>query len=586
MVVKPSLQARVYACLDHAPERRAIAFGDPQGRFSWLSREEFYRRGVGAALQLIDHGLARGDVCVIVLPSRAQTASMLFGTLLVGAVPVLVAPPSLQRFNSDLLRILNHTVRKTGARVVVHDESLETVRSAAGRARQRTRFLLAGDEIPVACASGEIGRVLPAETDVAAMQLTSGTTGLPRICVWEHHGVLAALDGMANAMKLSDSDVCFNWTPLYHDMGLVNNFFLCLTRGLPMVLQNPNDFVRNPASWLRGLADTGATLTWSPNFGFAMAAERITDEELDGVRLDRVHSFWNAAERIHLESMLAFGERFAPYGVSLDALKTNFGCAENVGGATFSDPDGRFVVEHVDRTVFQEKRIADAVPADTEGHRSVPVVGVGRPHTSMKIKILSRAGKPLPDGHIGEVALDTPSRMVGYLKDAAATRRALYGDLLRTGDLGYLRGRELFWVGRVKERVNLRGKKLDPSDFERALLGVEGLRKGCFAAFGVPDPALGTERLVILSEVREPVSRSTRQIADEIRQGVYLQVDVTVSDVVLVRPGTLAKTSSGKRRHNHFGRLYEEGGLRAFIVEDDAQQSAGPVGNHGGNNRE
>jgi fatty-acyl-CoA synthase len=562
--VSISLQSRLYALLDKEPEARAIAFYTDHGNYSWQSREQLHHRAAGYAARLRDYGLNRGDTCVLVLPSGEYCAAMIVAILLLGAVPLLMAPPVLraQAAYSNLIQILNCVIRKTRPRVVVCPESMANLRENLEKGRPSTRFLFG--EGDVAATPVTVTLETPAETDVAAMQLTSGTTGFPRVCVWKQKGVLAALDGMATAMKLREEDICLNWTPLYHDMGLVNNFFLCLTGGVPLVMLSPLDFVKTPALWLRALSQTGATITWSPNFGFAISARRVQDDEMEGVRLDGVRAFWNAAERIHAETMHTFHERFAPFGVRLEALKTNYGCAENVGGSTFSDPDGMFVVERIDRSILQEKGIAQPVADSENDAQTVVVVGVGRPHPAVRIEILSRAGRPLPSGHIGEVALETASRMVGYLKDAHATRRAIYGNLLRTGDLGYLRDGELFWVGRVRERITVRGIKLDPSDFEPILLQIPGLRHGNFAAFGVDNEEQGTQRIVIISEVRDSTSRSPEQICDEIRSGVFQRLGVNVSDIVLVRPGTLSKTSSGKRRHRYFQSLYMEGKLKRF----------------------
>lgn len=560
-----SLQTRLYARLEKEPGGRAIAFYNDPDSYFWYTREQFHNRAAGYAAQLADSGLGRGDVCILVLPSAEFCATMLVATLLLGAVPLLIAPPVLQAQGaySSLMQILNRIIGKTKPRIVVCPESMINLREKLAKGRPSTRFLFGEGEVSTGT-SAAIPLVTPIDTDVVAMQLTSGTTGFPRVCVWKQKNVIAALDGMATAMKLRGEDICLNWTPLYHDMGLVNNFFLCLASGVPLAMLRPTEFVRTPALWLRGLFETGTTITWSPNFGFAITAQRVRHSEIEGVRLDGVRAFWNAAERIHLETMRAFHERFAPFGVRFDALKTNYGCAENIGGATFSDPNGMFVVERVDRSVLQERRIAQPVAHSEDDTQAVSVVGVGRPPPGMRIKILSRTGRPLPNGHVGEIALETPSRMDGYLKDARATRRAIYGDLLRTGDLGYTRGEELFWVGRVRERINVRGVKLDPSDFEPILLQIRGLRHGNFAAFGVDDKEQGTQRIVVLSEVRDSTSRSPKEISGEIRSQVFQRLGVNVSDVVLVRKGTLTKTSSGKRRHRYFQQLYLEGKLKDF----------------------
>ncbi len=567
MTPKSSLQSCFQTTLEARWGDPVLSFYDRHGEFRWMNGEEVSRRGASAGLELQAAGLKKGEVCIIVLPSGPASAFALTGALMLGALPLLVAPPSLQKFNSDLTRIFERTARKAGARVVVHDDSLgPEVRVPKGA----QRLLRTAESMPDP-AEGSVDWVHPRGDDLAALQLTSGTTGFPRICMWKHSGVLAALDGMTRAMELRDDDVFFNWTPLYHDMGLVNNFFTCLWRGLPMVIQNPNDFVRQPASWLRGVAATGSTVTWSPNFGYALTAERVTDAQMEGVRLDGVRQFWNAAERIHYESMVAFHRRFEPYGVTWESLKTNFGCAENVGGATFSDPNGPAAVEHIDRAMFQSKGVARPVAETREHDDSVlTFVSAGRPHPLMTVGILSPRGKELPDGQVGEIAMKTPSRLAGFKADAASTRRAHLGEYLRTGDLGYLRDNEVFWVGRVRERIVVRGKKFDPSDFERALLDIPGLRKGCFAAFGVDNEETGTQKVVVVCEARDALVEKKSELVRTVRERIYQHLDLAVSDVVLVKPGTLTKTSSGKRRHRNFSQMYREGKLAEWAVEDAA----------------
>jgi len=557
-----SLQRRLYAQRERDANARAIAFVDAGGEIRWRTWRELFEGATGYAHWLAEAGLRPGDVAVLAVPSDEACARALMGALLVGAVPLLVAPPALQDASSHLLQVLVRTSRRARARIALVPAG--TAGLVAPHRRPRTR-LLTLPEHGVAPSADPLPVVQPPTERIGAMQLTSGTTGFPRICVWKHRGILAALDGMRRAMKLSSRDVCFNWTPLHHDMGLVNNFFLCLTSGVPVVMARPQDFIRRPALWLRGLSETHSTVTWSPNFGFVVATQRIRDDELEGVRLDEVRGFYNAAERIHLDSLQSFYKRFAPLGVRQEALKTNFGCAENAGGATFSAPDGMYVHELVDRALLHQKGVARPVTSGEESG-AVPVVGVGRPAPGIRVAVFSSAGRRLPDGHVGELALDTPSRMVGYLRQRRETRRALYRKWLRTGDLAYVRGREVFWVGRRRERITVRGRKFDPSDFEQILFGIPGLRTGCFAAFGIDDETRGTERLVIVAEVQEAAADGARGLLEQIRERVSLQLGVGADEVVLVKSGTLTKTSSGKRRHRFFHQAYLDGSLRAHTL--------------------
>jgi len=367
---------------------------------------------------------------------------------------------------------------------------------------------------------------------------------------------------MEQAMGLSTDDVFVNWTPLYHDMGLVNNFFLCLAKSIPLVLLKASDFVKKPARWLQTIHASGATTTWSPNFGYAMTAQRVTDAEMEGIRLDRVRGFWNAAERIHADSIAQFRKRFEPYGLAPDAVKTNFGCAENVGGATFSSVSEPPIIERVDRRALHEEGVARIVPADAEGD-TVLIVSTGAPYPGMTIRIVGSDGETLPEGAVGEVALNTPSRMVGYLDEPEETALAVRGDEIFTGDLGYLRNGELFWTGRVRERINLNGKKYDPSDFEGVLFEVDGLREGCFAAFGIDDASIGSQRLAIISEVRDGTEFSHDQILRDMRRQIATRMNISVSEILLLPQGAMSKTSSGKRRHRHYRDLHLAGQLEA-----------------------
>jgi acyl-CoA synthetase (AMP-forming)/AMP-acid ligase II len=564
-----TLQGELLNRLEKSPERNALAYFNSRGEFSWRTLEEVCKQAAGYSARLGEFGLGRGDMCILALSSDSFCAALLIATLLLGAVPLLVAPPIIQlkgRY-SNLTQVLKYMIRKTKPKLVVAPKAMVDMREELEASRKKTRIIF-GEENLSPDPAAAMPQVTPLESDIAAMQLTSGTTGFPRVCVWKQKNVMAALDGMALAMDLNEDDRCLNWTPLYHDMGLVNNFLLCLTKGIPLTMLNPIDFVNKPALWLRGLSDTASTITWSPNFGFAITAEIVRDDQIENVRLDRVRAFWNAAERIHIETLQAFYKRFAPFGLHHDSLKTNYGCAENVGGATFSDPYGPIVVEQVDEKMLQKKGIARPLTQSDESRQVIQVVGVGRPSPGIEIKIISQRGHPLLDGQVGEFALKTPSRMVGYLGQARETRRAIFGNLLRTGDIGYKRGNELFWVGRLRERITTLGKKLDPSDFERVLLRIPNLRHGCFAIFGVDDAKLGTQRVVVVSEVRDGTPRPYRDIVSDIQSQISQQLGVKVYEVILVPRDTLTKTSSGKRRHRYFRQRYLSGELLSLRLDD------------------
>lgn len=554
-----SLQGRLYDRFLEGPNQDVLAFYAEGEKVNWLSYEELYTKAMVRAGQLSAQGLQAGDNCVIIPENDELGAVNLLATILLGARPLCAAAPIVRGKHSSLRDILAHVIGRTKANAVLAGKHMETLLEGFEPNQSTNFFFGPSSDLSEAPLSSPY---FPDSQDVAAMQLTSGTTGFPRICVWSQKSVLAALDGMAQGMQIGPHEVSVNWTPLYHDMGLVNNFLFCLVFRIPLVMFSAFDFVKKPSLWLRALADSEATMTWSPNFGFALATNNITDESLDGIRLDRVHSFWNAAERIHLETIEGFHRRFAQYGVKRSALKTNHGMAEMIGGATFSDRHGDFVVEHVDKESMFNEGLARSV--DLRAHPeadTITVVSVGRPYPGLEAKIISPQGSELPDGAVGELVYQGPAHMDEYLGDEYETKEALKSYGLRTGDLGYRRNGEVFWVGRLKERINMHGKKYDPSDFEKPLLAINGVRKGCFAVFGVQDKHLGTERLVLITEKQRSNSESEPALKRKIAGAINLSLGVKPDEVILLDYGAMTKTSSGKRRHRFYQELYESGKL-------------------------
>jgi acyl-CoA synthetase (AMP-forming)/AMP-acid ligase II len=560
MTSASTLQACLRNRLDSDGDRPALAFYDKSRHADWSTHLDLMTRAAGASDILAESGIKQGDTCLLVAANDPFTAEVLLGVLMLGGIPLLLAPPAIQGVNSSLPEILDGIITRTAPSGVVCPDRMRADVEKLTASHPHVRFLVGRDDLP-ASAGDPTKIVVPDAEAVAAMQLTSGTTGFPRICMWKQRSVLAAFEGMATAMDVGPADLFVNWTPLYHDMGLMNNFLMCLTRSIPLVMLSPFDIVKDPSIWMQAISDTKATTSWSPNFGFAIAAQRFDERRLENVRLDHVRGFWNAAEKIHLDTMEKFAERFAPYGLDRAALKTNFGCAENVGGATFTRRGETFRAERVDARAFHAEQIAQPAAGDDP---SLTFVGCGTPHDGIKLHILDEESNALPDGSVGELALDTTSRMLGYLGDDEATKDAIQGPLLKTGDMGYVRDGEFYWTGRLRERITVRGRKLDPSDFEAVMLAVPDLRQGAFVAFGVDDPATGTERVVVVAELREG---DPAAIASAIRHATFERLGVAVDEVLLVQSGTLAKTSSGKRRHRHFKEAYLRGDLESFRVD-------------------
>jgi acyl-CoA synthetase (AMP-forming)/AMP-acid ligase II len=565
-----TLQAALYEQMERASGKRALALVDSNGQFSWQSLGALYERGLDYSAALVDRGLRPGDVCIVAVSEMELCATLFIATLLLGAVPLLIAPSLLSRRTSAMTSAIRPLIRKTRARLMIvpagMDWAAEEPLPGAGQSPaivpDTSLRPLRGTRIP---------RIAPAHGSIAVLQMTSGHAGVPRICVWTQASLAAGLRGARAAMGLREGDVGLSWTPLTSHLGLVN-LLLFLTSGIPLALMSTVDVVWKPGRWLRGLHSTGATMTWAPNYGFALAVREILDEEVDGVRLDRVRAYWNSTERVHLDTLEAFHARFSPLGVRFDALKTHYSCAESAGGATFSDPGRDITVERVDGELLRKRGVARVVSDPVGDRASVSVVGVGRPYPGLQVWIRSRTGRLLEDGQVGEVVLDTPSLMREYLGHSRDTHRVLRGGHLRTGELGYLRGGELFWVGYLQDPIVVGGRKLDPRNVERVLERIPLLRPARVLAFGIDDAEHGTQRVVVTVELGAGAT-DPHQVSAVVRDHVRTHFDVTVDDVLLLSPGTLPAPADHRRRHRLVRHLYQSGRFRDSILSPEAMRA-------------
>jgi fatty-acyl-CoA synthase len=375
---------------------------------------------------------------------------------------------------------------------------------------------------------------------LAVLQFTSGSTADPKGVMLSHATIGASLDGMATAAEVDlDHDVIVSWLPLYHDMGLIGLMGLPMTMGLDLVLASPQDFLASPARWMEWLHEFGGTATAGPNFSYALAARAL--RRMSGLDLSRWRIGLNGAEPVDPAAVDAFVEAGRPHGVDPGSVFCAFGMAEATLGVTFPRPGSGMSTDTVDRRVLESDRYAaPADPGDPERGRRL--AKLGRPIPGIEIRIVdTSSGDVMGEREVGELEVRGAPVMSGYYKNPQATADAFHDGWLRTGDLGYLVDGELVVAGRIKDVIIVGGRNVFPEDVERAAAEVDGVRAGNVIAFGV-DGRTGREAIVVVAESRAEDVNSVRSAVTERVRGA---VGVT-SEVILVSPGTLPKTSSGK----------------------------------------
>jgi acyl-CoA synthetase (AMP-forming)/AMP-acid ligase II len=381
---------------------------------------------------------------------------------------------------------------------------------------------------------------------IAFLQHSSGTTGLQKGVALSHRAVLNQIGAYGRAIELTSQDVIVSWLPLYHDMGLIAGFVMPLIAGATLVLMSPFRWVWDPKILLQTISIQRGTLCWLPNFAYNHSARVIRPRECEWLDLSSMRAFINCSEPVYLQSQQVFLEKFRSCGLRESMLSTCYAMAENTFAVTQNPPGKTARVDWVSTRSLQEEQ--RAIPTKAEAHGSTPMVSCGFPISGTEIHVVDEQGEPLPDRSVGEIALRSDCMLSGYYRRPDLTADAIRGGWYHTGDMGYISSGELFITGRKKDLIIVGGKNIYPQDLEAIANHIPGLVPGRSVAFGLYDPALGSENIVMVCELEHsPISaEAEKKLEMELRRQIVQQSEVALSDVRFVARRWLIKTSSGK----------------------------------------
>ena len=485
-------------------------------------------------------GVAPGDHVAVLGPTSRQLVTAIEAVWLAGAAVVCLPLPmrlsSIEEFVDQTRTRIHHA----DARLVLVDPELEAFIEPA----HDDPPIVGWAELepgPGRATAAELVRPADDPERLAILQFTSGSTSDPKGVMLPHRTVTANLDAIALATGLDpDDDVLVSWLPLYHDMGLVGLLATSLTSGTRLVLGAPTDFTARPGLWMEWISTYGGTATAGPNFSYVLAtrALRRADAQLD---LSRLRIALNGAESVDPATVRAFVEAGERHGLRPGAVFPAFGMAEVSIAGTFPAPMSGLRVDAVDRRVLEDERYAAPVAPDADGARQLAILG--RPVHGLEIRVVDPVtADVLQDREVGELEIRGTSVTPGYYKRPGANAELFHDGWLRTGDLAYLLDGEMVMCGRIKDMIIVGGRNVYPEDIERALADVDGVRAGNVIAFGV-DHSTGKEGLIVVAESKaDDPGEVRRTVAERVRSAVGLPA----KDIVLVAPGSLPKTSSGK----------------------------------------
>ncbi|MFG1363950.1 amino acid adenylation domain-containing protein [Xanthobacter versatilis] len=538
---------------------------DPRDGEREVSYAALDARARAFAARLADHA-EPGARVLLLLETGLDYVGAFFGCLYAGLIAVPAFPPEANRPQHQAR--LAAMARDCGAAIALVHAS-DRVAAESLLAAQPGTAVLCVEEVADGDGDGFALR-RPSPSDIAFLQYTSGSTSTPKGVMVSHGNLIANEIAIRAGFSIQPDKTILSWLPLYHDMGLIGGLLQPLFNGAACILMSPRHFLARPVRWLEALSRFRSEVSGGPDFAYRMCVERIDPAQVQRLDLSDWKVAYSGSEPVRASTMEAFAARFAPLGFDARAVHPCYGLAE---ATLFVTAQRRG--EGLKAPGFDAARLAEGEAQPGQDPEAVRVVACGAPADDHGVRILDPAtGAPVPEGRVGEVVAFGPSIAQGYWNNPAATA-ATFPEIdgvrmLRTGDLGFLTGGQLYLAGRAKDLIIIRGQNLYPHDIEEVIeREVDLVRRGRIAAFPVAcDDGEGIGVAVEISRrTRKTVSaQSIAALVAEVVGDAFLE---PARVVVLLEPGALPRTSSGKLQRSAVARGYQDGTLDAFAILHD-----------------
>ena len=514
-----------------------------------------------------------GEPVLLLCPPGLEYVKAFYACLFVGRVAVPLYPPRLKQRTDRISKV----VANCGATIAITTDDLYV---SLQEYVNQSDELAGGKLLSIGQVLAQSGSTDSSSIDsetMAFIQYTSGSTGTPKGVMVSHANIIANLEALEEVSGACKEDIFVNWLPLFHDLGLINTLLLPVFLGAHSVLMNPASFVQKPMTWLSAIDRFRGTICGAPNFAYDICKSKVPDDQLNDLDLSSWKIAFNAAEPIIPATLYAFYQKFKDCGFRFEAFYPSYGMAEATVFLAAGKAANAPVICSFDKEALGQRRVK---PTDHDGRS---LVGCGAMPTGHELLIVDPdIKKPLTEGHIGEIWVSGPSIAKGYLGLEERTRESFQaftteekGPFLRTGDLGFVHEGELFISGRIKDIMIIRGRNYYPQDIELiANRSHPDLVPNQATAFSMG--VQGDTKLFLVQEVKASALKKLdyQIVVEDIRRAIAREFDLK-ANVLLIKPGTLPKTSSGKVQRIKAKALYQDNSLS--LIKHETSLEKAPV---------
>ncbi|MBB5066042.1 SDR family NAD(P)-dependent oxidoreductase [Granulicella mallensis] len=561
--VAQSILEVIQARAEQQPDRTAfIALEHGEREIDRVSFSELDLRARSVAAQL-QASSKFGERVLLLYPSGIDFIASFLGCLYAGAVAVPAYPPLKNRFADRLHSIVQDCRPST---ILVDNATLHSM-------ERRSNDLSAVGQIPVVAIDrnspqSAAGWVRPAVDGgtLAFLQYTSGSTGIPKGVMVSHGNILANVRQIASCVAAGEDLVSVSWLPLFHDMGLLGTVLLPLFAGGQTVLMDPAAFMQRPARWLHAITQFGGTACAAPDSAYLLCAQKVSAEEKRHLDLSSWSAALSGSEPVRASTIERFTREFSSCGFNARAMRPVYGMAEATLFITGQPKDTYPLLQR-----FNTDQLSHGIAVESADAGAQQLVSCGSTWGEHALKIVDFETRTLcRAGEVGEIWFAGPSVGKGYWRREEESKEVFSAHIegghsgenvyLRTGDLGFLNGDDLFITGRLKDLIIVAGRNLYPQDLERTAEDADpALASHAAAAFSVEED--GEERIVVAIEVRREAKRSldSEATASAIRRALSEEHGASLHAVVFLRPASILRTSSGKVQRRQVRAAYLQG---------------------------